>query len=138
MNLSLIEELQTKRDQSLYSFQRHLITVSATVLGIMIALHGSLGKSVPCKEAKILYLLTISTIAIGILFLAIANHSEVATKRLALKALPEVWAGKRLKIVNPPWYYEFAEIVGYLGLATGLLSLAAYSIVAELGWPLTI
>lgn len=124
-----INEHYRRRDAALYGLQRHLIQVSATVLGILIALrqHGE-GSSFSMAKSW-LYVGAISSMTLGLICLAIANRGETDVQNKLI----------RVKQVQAPGFHNvdsarifyIAEYTGYVALATGLVLLSAFAVVSE-------
>lgn len=124
-----IKEHYRRRDSALYGLQRHLIQVSATVLGILIALkqHGESSNFSTVKSG--LYVAAISAMTLGLISLALANRAETDVQNKLIR-LKQVQAPS-YHIVEPARIFYIAEYTGYVALATGLVLLSAFAIASE-------
>lgn len=81
-HLNNIVDTQKKETESYFSFLRHLATISIGFLGLLIGLKPA---TLPNQNSKIFFLLSITLIALGILFLSICLFYETKKYREEIK-----------------------------------------------------
>lgn len=83
-HLNNILDTQKKQTESYFSFLRHLATISIGFLGLLIGLKP---ENLPNYNSKVFFLVTISLIAFGILFLSICLFYETKKYSQEIKVL---------------------------------------------------
>ena len=133
------EELLKDKDAEsgkFFSWLRYLISMTATLLGILIALRDSSNQS---YSQHIFFALTILLMSSSIIFGSILLFTEIKLLRLAIKQR-EIWLTKLInneneyiefQVINPPWYFQTLKIISITCFYSALVSLVTYALISE-------
>ena len=132
IKLNDIKNIMEKRNEKYFSWLRNLITISVGLLGILISF--KTGKIDDFLSA-LFFIITISGIALGILFGVIVLHGEVhLLDKIRLKheeALQNIVVGKPpiiYAVVSRHSVYVVSEKICYFSFITSIISIIIYSI----------
>lgn len=133
-SLEQLEEIAKNRDEVSYGFIKQVLIIASSLFAIIVSLHKTSEQAI--LSEKITFTSSILLLSIGIVALAIALYSQVAThKEMFMK-----WKAEVLKLINDPNYkpkaifgepskfYRYSEYVGYTALILSVVSLATYAI----------
>lgn len=136
IKLNDIKNIMEKRNEKYFSWLRNLITISVGLLGILISF-----KTDKTEDflTALFFIITISGIALGILFGVIVLHGEVhLLDKLRLKheeALRNIPDGKHpiiYEVVSRHSVYKVSGIICYFSYITSIISIIFYSIFATI------
>ena len=130
-HLNNILDTQKKQTESYFSFLRHLATITIGFLGLLIGLKP---ENLPNYNSKVFFLVTISLIAFGILFLSICLFYETKKYSQEIKVLQkhlnEYLDSDKKKDVQishlNPGNLEIFEITTFILLILSIFSLILY------------
>jgi len=127
-----IKNLMEKRTQLQGSWLQHILLMSSSLFGILIALHGR-GSDIP--YIRWVFALAVSVLALGILLETISLYSQISDlKRLQVDYVAEVLAALREcrdeqpVLTSPRIIFAICEKVGYICLSLSVLLLALYAV----------
>ncbi|MFV8369362.1 hypothetical protein [Flavobacterium sp. LB2R40] len=130
-HLNNIINTEKKETESYFSFLRHLATISIGFLGLLIGLKP---ETLPNQNSKVFFLVTITLIAFGILFLSICLFYETKKYREEIKVhqkqLNEYLDSDKKEDVQishlDPGNLKIFEIITFILLILSIFSLILY------------
>lgn len=127
-----IKEISDLRHEKFFSWLKNLITISVGLLGILVSLNS---EKITDFNTFVAFVVTISTLALGILFGVILLYSEVhLLHKVRLKeqeSARNMLDGKTNKIVDiihRHWIFALSEKICFVSYLISLISLVIYSI----------
>ncbi|KHJ36503.1 hypothetical protein PBAC_33370 [Pedobacter glucosidilyticus] len=132
----LVESVE-KRDLKQYEFLKQILLIAITLLGVLVSFHTQTSNNIYSQKV---YLITITTLTIGIICSAIGLYEQVATSKIAYEKLKKA-IQKQIEtnaahfdpiVANPPKIYIIFCKIGYISLIISTLSLGIYAILLDI------
>jgi hypothetical protein len=130
-----LQEIQTERNRVYREWLKNTLTISSAFLAIFVSLKSNVEHN--CIES-ILFIITISTMSLGILLGVLILFSDTVVLNLSLKMKKE----QILQLLNDetalfdrvdrPKIYKYLEYVCFSCLVISLICLTSYSILINL------
>lgn len=130
-----IADIAEIRNEKIYAWFRTIITISVGLIGILISFKSDDNTSF---LKTIFFIITISTLGLGVLFSAIYLFAEVDVLNRTLKSRVKYFSTlhntNRLEIekITPGSFYNIAYYLAFRFYIIGLLGLIGYGIVDEM------
>ncbi|MDX1830135.1 MAG: hypothetical protein R3342_11375 [Lutibacter sp.] len=129
------ELLNSKLDKEINWF-RNILTIAVGLFGILVSLKSNLNDT---EYQKILFIITICTLALGILFGVIYLYSEIVILKIHLKSkkeyihkLMDEVEKDVIKVLDAPKYYYYLRNLSLLMFFVSLISVSAYSLIQNI------
>jgi len=131
-----IKDLSDSRNEKFFSWLKNLITISVGLLGILVSLNSD---KIEDLKTSIAFIITISTLALGILSGVVLLYSEMHLLHKARlkkeEQLQNILDGKRknnVEWIKRDWFFDLSEKVCFVSYLISLISIVIYSILSVL------